>query len=127
MKIILDGLGGDFAPQEPVKGAVAAAAELPNHEIVIVGPVEVIQEELDKCKFKGDNISIREANDVITMEDSPVRAIRRKTDSTLVVISRLLFRLIKMQPRLVYAGIVLNRYCLFKSRSIPHWHRHLRQ
>lgn len=85
MKIILDGMGGDFAPQEPVKGAVAAAAELPNHEIVIVGPVEVIQEELDKCKFKGDNISIREANDVITMEDSPVRAIRRKTDSTLVV------------------------------------------
>lgn len=84
MRIVLDGMGGDNAPQEIVKGAVAAA-ELIDHEIIIVGPVELIQSELDKCKYKGDKISIREANDVITMEDSPVRAIRKKTDSTLVV------------------------------------------
>ena len=84
MRIVLDGMGGDNAPQEIVKGAVAAA-EVIDHEIIIVGPVELIQSELDKCKYKGDKISIREANDVITMEDSPVRAIRKKTDSTLVV------------------------------------------
>ncbi|MBQ6496878.1 MAG: phosphate acyltransferase PlsX [Firmicutes bacterium] len=84
MRIILDGMGGDFAPQETVKGAVEAV-EMMDHEIVIVGPVEAIQKELDKCKYKGSQISIREANDVITMEDSPVKAIRHKTDSTLVV------------------------------------------
>ena len=84
MRVILDGMGGDYAPQEIVKGAVEAVEQM-DHEIVIVGPVEAIQNELDKCKYKGNQISIREANDVITMEDSPVKAIRRKTDSTLVV------------------------------------------
>ena len=83
MRIILDGMGGDNAPQETVKGAVQAA-EVLDHEIVIVGPVEAIQAELKKNKFKGSNISIREAGDVITMEDSPVKSIRKKTDSTLV-------------------------------------------
>lgn len=84
MRIILDGMGGDHAPQEIVKGAIEAA-EVINHDIIIVGPVEQIQEELDRNKYQGSQISIREANDVITMEDSPVKAIRRKTDSTLVV------------------------------------------
>jgi len=84
MRIILDGMGGDNAPQETVKGAVQAA-EVLDHEIVIVGPVEAIQAELKKNKFKGSNISIREAGDVITMKDSPVKSIRKKTDSTLVV------------------------------------------
>ena len=84
MRIILDGMGGDHAPQEIVKGAVQAA-ELVDHEIVIVGPVSAVQAELKKNKYKGNQISVVEANEVITMEDSPVKAIRRKTDSTLVV------------------------------------------
>lgn len=84
MRIILDGMGGDNAPYEIVKGAVEAA-EVISDEIVIVGPVERIQEVLDECGYDGDRISIREANDVITMEDSPVKAIRNKKDSTLVV------------------------------------------
>ena len=84
MRIILDGMGGDHAPQEIVKGAVQAA-ELVDHEIVIVGPVSAVRAELKKIKYKGDQISVVEANEVIPMEDSPVKAIRRKTDSTLVV------------------------------------------
>lgn len=84
MRIVLDGMGGDHAPKEIVKGAVQAA-ELTNHEIVIVGPVDTIKAELKKNKYKGEQITIQEANDVITMDDSPVKAIRRKTDSTLVV------------------------------------------
>ncbi|MDO4176423.1 MAG: phosphate acyltransferase PlsX [Bacillota bacterium] len=84
MKIILDGMGGDHAPQEIVKGAVEAAAEI-SDEIVIVGEPEAIKHELKKNKYKGSQISVVPAHDVITMHDSPVKAIRRKTDSSMVV------------------------------------------
>ena len=84
MRIILDGMGGDHAPAEIVKGAVETTA-LIDHEIVIVGKQEAIEEELRKCKYEGNQITIVNANDVITMEDSPVKAIRRKPDSSLVV------------------------------------------
>lgn len=84
MKILLDGMGGDFAPEEIVKGAVEAAAEI-DDEICIIGEPDAIAKELKKNKYKGSRITIREAHDVITMEDSPVKAIRRKTDSSMVV------------------------------------------
>lgn len=84
MRIILDGMGGDNAPAEIVKGAVEAAALIP-HELVIVGRQQEIEEELQKCGYTGQQITIVNADDVITMEDSPVKAIRRKTDSSLVV------------------------------------------
>ena len=84
MRIILDGMGGDHAPTEIVKGAVETA-KLIDHEIVIVGKQQAIEEELQKCKYQGDQITIVNANDVITMEDSPVKAIRRKPESSLVV------------------------------------------
>lgn len=84
MRIILDGMGGDNAPMEIVKGAVEAT-ELIDDEIVIVGIEKEIKAELKKNGYKGDQISIVNASEVITMEDSPVKAIRRKTDSSLVV------------------------------------------
>lgn len=84
MKIILDGMGGDNAPEEIVKGAVAAAKEIPD-EILIVGQPDAIEKQLKKCKYKGEQISIVPASEVITMEDSPVKAIRHKKDSSLVV------------------------------------------
>jgi len=77
-------MGGDHAPAEIVKGAVAAAGEI-EHEICIVGKQSAIQAELKKNKYKGDQITIINAEDTITMEDSPVKAIRRKTDSSMVV------------------------------------------
>ena len=84
MKIILDGMGGDNAPEEIVKGAVEAAKEIED-EIIIVGQPDAIEKQLKKCKYKGEQISIAPANEVITMEDSPVKAIRHKKDSSLVV------------------------------------------
>ena len=50
MKIVRDGMGGDYAPAETVKGAVEAAA-LINHDIYIVGKKQEIEEELKKNKF----------------------------------------------------------------------------
>lgn len=84
MKIVLDGMGGDHAPAEIVKGAVMAAGMI-KHDIYIVGKKDAIEAELQKNKFKGKNIKIVDAEDVITMDDSPVKAIRRKTESSMVV------------------------------------------
>ena len=84
MKIILDGMGGDNAPEEIVKGAVEAAKEIED-EIIIVGKPDAIEKQLKKCKYKGEQISVAPAHEVITMEDSPVKAIRHKKDSSLVV------------------------------------------
>lgn len=84
MKIVLDGMGGDHAPAEIVKGAVMAAGMI-KHDIYIVGKKDAIEAELQKNKFKGKNIKIVDATEVITMDDSPVKAIRRKTESSMVV------------------------------------------
>lgn len=84
MRIILDGMGGDLAPVETVKGAVAAAGQI-DHEICIVGKKEEIEAELAKNSFKGNNIIVIDAQEEITMDDSPVKAIRRKPDSSMVV------------------------------------------
>ena len=84
MRILLDGMGGDNAPQEIVKGAVLAA-ELIEEEIVIIGREEAIRKELKRNKYKGTKITVVDAREEITMHDSPVKAIREKKDSSLVV------------------------------------------
>ncbi|MGI6766984.1 MAG: phosphate acyltransferase PlsX [Lentihominibacter sp.] len=84
MRVILDGMGGDYAPEEIVKGAVEATG-LIDEEICIVGLPDAIEKELRKNKYEGNQIKIIPATETISMEDSPVKAIRRKTDSSLVV------------------------------------------
>lgn len=84
MRIVIDGMGGDNAPVEIVKGAVEAA-KLSDNEIYIVGRQVEIEAEIEKYAYDGDNLKIVNAEEVITMEDSPVKAIRRKPDSSMVV------------------------------------------
>ena len=83
MRVILDGMGGDHAPAEIVKGAVEAAAEM-NHEIYIVGKEDAIRGELNKYQYNEEQIKVVHAGEVITNEDSPVKAIKRKKDSSIV-------------------------------------------
>lgn len=83
MKIIVDGMGGDNAPSEIVKGAVAAA-EHTQHQICIVGQEPLIQEELKKYKYNPEQVKVVHAEEVITNDDSPVKAIKRKRDSSMV-------------------------------------------
>ncbi len=84
MKIILDGMGGDNAPLEIVKGAVAASEEIDGN-IVIVGDESVLNTELAKYKYDKEKISVRHAGETIENTDSPVKAIRTKKDSSMVV------------------------------------------
>lgn len=93
MKIAVDGMGGDYAPQTVVDGAVEAANCFPDiKEIVIVGKEAAIKKELNRHKLPGGKISVHHASEVIDMGESPVRAIRRKKDSSLTVSIDLLKR-----------------------------------
>ena len=83
MKIVVDGMGGDNAPFEIVKGTVEAAA-LTEHEIILVGDESKINSELEKYKYKKEQISVVHASEVIENEDAPVKAVRTKLDSSMV-------------------------------------------
>ncbi|MCR4668410.1 MAG: phosphate acyltransferase PlsX [Clostridia bacterium] len=84
MKIILDGMGGDNAPQAVVRGAVAALREA-DVEIVLVGKQEVLEKAVRKAGYSGDRITVVNADSVITNDEAPVRAVRQKKDSSIVV------------------------------------------
>jgi len=84
MRIILDGMGGDNAPGEIVKGAVEAS-KLIEDEIIIVGDGDKIEFQLKKYKYSDEKISVKHASEVIENDDAPVRAVRRKKDSSMVV------------------------------------------
>ena len=84
IRIALDAMGGDNAPQDIVKGAILASEDS-DLELILVGPEDVIKEELEKCGYAGSEISIAQASEVIEMGESPVLAIKSKRDSSIVV------------------------------------------
>ena len=83
MKIIVDGMGGDHAPREIVRGSVAAVLEY-NIDIILIGDRQCLEAELRKQNAPMDRFQLISASQVITMEDSPVAAIRKKSDSSIV-------------------------------------------
>ncbi len=86
MKIIVDAMGGDNAPEATVKGSVYARDRL-GVELVLVGRREEIEKHLDGDR---SGISIVDAREVITMEDDPSTATRRKKDASMTVALNLL-------------------------------------
>lgn len=83
MKIVVDAMGGDNAPEEIVKGCILARDEY-NINIVLSGKEQEIKKILDKNTTSNKNIDIINAEEVITNEEKPVLALRRKKDSSLV-------------------------------------------
>jgi phosphate acyltransferase len=84
IRIALDAMGGDFAPAETVKGAIAALADHPNIEITLVGREDAISRELKRYK-NTKNISIHNATEVIETSEPPIQAIKQKKDSSINV------------------------------------------
>ena len=84
MKIIVDGMGGDNAPVEIVKGAIDALNEY-GIDLLIVGNKDKINEELSKYSYSKDRVEVLDADDIISNDDDPALAIRRKKNSSLVV------------------------------------------
>ncbi|MBQ1418934.1 MAG: phosphate acyltransferase PlsX [Firmicutes bacterium] len=86
MKIAVDAMGGDNAPGAIIEGCVSALSEM-DAEILLVGKEPVVRAELEKYKgmYDEDRIQIVHAEEVIENEDSPVKAVRTKKDSSLVM------------------------------------------
>lgn len=89
MKIAVDAMGGDFAPVEIVKGAVQAG-EGSGAGIILVGDQAAIERELAKYPAASlRHIEVRHASEVVAMDEHPANAIRRKSDSSIVVAANL--------------------------------------
>ncbi|NEZ74364.1 phosphate acyltransferase PlsX [Clostridium botulinum] len=84
MIIAVDGMGGDFAPELVVEGCIQAVKEYEGIHIIITGKKELIKNELDKREYNGNKIEILNAEEVISTNEAPVKAIRRKKDSSMV-------------------------------------------
>ncbi len=84
MKIALDAMGGDAAPETTVAGAVRAARELPV-DIILVGQRDAIERSLASYSQRPANLSIIHAQEVIGMDESPVVSIRKKRESSINV------------------------------------------
>ena len=85
IRIAVDGMGGDYAPQVVVEGAVQAANDFPDLEIVLVGQPDALKRELNKHKVLGGKLVLQEASEIVGMGDSPVAAIKKKKNSSLGV------------------------------------------
>lgn len=90
MRIAIDAMGGDHAPDAVVSGALEAAKEYPDTELILVGDPERIEASMNlHGTARPDNVSIHPASEVIEGDDEPVRAVRRKKDASMVVAGRL--------------------------------------
>lgn len=85
IRIAIDAMGGDYAPVEVVKGAVDAVKEHDNIKVILVGDSDGIKDELSRHEYKKEQIEVVHTTEVISCNEGPVEAIRRKKDSSLVV------------------------------------------
>jgi len=84
MKIALDAMGGDFAPEVNIKGAKMALQELGSEfGLVLIGKSEEITPLLGKYSLDADAVEIIHASQVIEMGEHPTRALSQKPDSSI--------------------------------------------
>lgn len=83
MRIAIDAMGGDHAPDEIVLGATEAASLVPAATIILVGQTERIEKSLAAAGARPPNIEIQHASEVIEMHEDPRRALIGKRDSSL--------------------------------------------
>ncbi len=89
MRIAVDAMGGDYAPEENVLGAIEAAKEY-KCEIVLVGNQELLLPVLNKFgDWQKLGITVQHSNEVIEMHEHPGAAVRKKKDASVVVATRL--------------------------------------
>ena len=91
MRIVVDAMGGDLAPKVNVDGSIDALREFPDVEITLVGPQELVEKTIgeyaDQAALSGvrSRLSVVDAPEVISTEEHPVMALRRKKNSTFCV------------------------------------------
>lgn len=83
MKIALDAMGGDYAPAVTIEGAIETINDVEGIDIILVGDESLIKRELDSKKYPPNRITIKHASQVVSMDESPSLAIRKKKDSSI--------------------------------------------
>jgi len=86
MRIALDAMGGDHAPEQTVKGAFDCLRQSPDDDItvILVGHEDAIGAEVEKYSFDRNRIDIVHTPEVVSMNDRPARVVKTKRDSSLV-------------------------------------------
>ncbi len=85
IRVAVDAMGGDNAPGEMVAGALRAAGERSDIQVILTGPEDLIRKEIEARGGAPANVRIVDAPEVIETGEPPVNAIRRKKNSSLVV------------------------------------------
>lgn len=85
VKVVVDAMGGDNAPEEIVKGAVEAVNQREDIFVYLTGKSALIERELQKYTFPKERVKTVHAEEVIETAEPPVMAIRKKKDSSIVV------------------------------------------
>ncbi len=90
IRIAVDAMGGDYAPDEIVKGAILAAQRGENIEVILVGPIDLLKKKWDEYS-PSNNLPVRlvNAKDFLTEADSAISVIRNKSNSSISVAVKL--------------------------------------
>lgn len=92
MRIAIDAMGGDYAPDEIIAGAIESIEKLDKGDVVIlVGQAGVIEEKIGAKNLRkyGDMLQIVDAPEVIDMDESPIEALRKKRHSSISIMTKL--------------------------------------
>lgn len=84
VRVVVDAMGGDHAPEQTVKGAIDALKENSNIKIYLAGIKDAVEAELSKYTYDKERLELVEVTQVIEMAEPPVNAIRSKKDSSIV-------------------------------------------
>lgn len=89
MRIALDAMGGDRGSEMAIQGALAAVRDTEGLEVILIGPRTILEQQLSEHTTGSRDllgrISVHHATEVITMDDSPVDAVRKKKEATIMV------------------------------------------
>ena len=85
VRVAVDAMGGDNAPDEIIKGAVQAIQERKDIKVLLVGQQEVVEEKLKEYTYDPARLQVVHASQVIETAEPPVAAIRSKRDASIVV------------------------------------------
>jgi len=90
MRIALDAMGGDFAPDPNLEGAIAAVGQNSQLTVVLVGDQADLEARLERLGYSGKQIEVRHADGVAGMDEKPTEALRKKPNCSIAVCWKLM-------------------------------------
>ncbi|MCA9072463.1 MAG: phosphate acyltransferase PlsX, partial [Planctomycetaceae bacterium] len=78
MRIALDAMGGDFAPEPNIEGCLTALQADPELEVFLVGDQPVLEDLIEKSGYSEERLKIIPSDGVVGMEEKPTEALRKK-------------------------------------------------